>query len=211
MVREMYAAGVKQWIRKEPMKRSILQFLIIVCLSCNALSYAGEAPSGNAFLPDLPLTVPSDEDYRNYLGLSGPVGSRFSPADIKADILLIELFSMYCPYCQEEAPHVNELYQRMEEVAAKGIVVKIIGLGTANTQFEVEHFRDTYNVPFPLFSDLDSAMFKALAGKGTPTFVGGLLHGPEGKPIIVLRKAGAFYNAEHFLKELLEKSGYHSQ
>lgn len=54
-------------------------------------------------------------------------------------------------------------------------------------------------------------MLKALAGKGTPSFVGCLLHGQEGKPIVVLRKAGAFYNAEHFLKELLEKCGYHNQ
>lgn len=193
------------------MKRIALQLLLIVCLAWNSQLYAGELAVDNELLPDLQLPIPEDADSRKYLGLVGPAGSSFSLADIKADILLIELFSMYCPYCQEEAPNVNELYQRMEEVSATGIVVKMIGLGVTNTQFEVEHFRDTYSVPFPLFPDMDRLMFKALDGKGTPSFVGCHLYGHGGKPVVVLRHAGPFYNAEHLLKELLEKSGYHSQ
>ena len=193
------------------MEKITLQILLIICLSWTSPAGAGELATGNEFLPKLQLTVPQDADYRKYLGLTGPAGSSFSPVDIKADILLIELFSMYCPYCQQEAANVNELYQKMEEVSAKGIVVKIIGLGAANTQFEVEHFRDTYNVPFPLFSDQEKVMFKALGGTGTPSFVGCRLHGQEGRPVVVLRKSGAFYSVEHFLKELLDKSGDHSQ
>ncbi len=194
------------------MKTTALQLILTLCLFwSSSIISAGELATDKEFLPDLLLPIPQDEEYRNYLGLTGAGGSSFSLADIKADVLLIELFSMYCPYCQKEAANVNELYQRMEEVSTQGMVVKIIGLGVANSQFEVEHFRDTYRVPFPLFPDLDKSMFKALSGAGTPSFVGCRLNGQKEKPVVVVRKAGGFYNAEHFLKELLEKSGYQRQ
>ena len=150
------------------------------------------------------MTVPENDFYKKYLGLTGKAGESFTLANVQADILLIELFSMYCPHCQKEAPLVNELYEKMAEVSKRGPVVKIIGLGASNSQFEVEHFRDIYNVPFPLFPDKDLAMYKALGGDGTPTFVGCRLI-DTGKAKIVLRKSGGFYSSDDFLKKLINQ------
>lgn len=188
------------------MKRTVLHVFIFLCLVAGVAVPGGEAGAEPEFLPDLMLTIPDDLDHRRYLGLTGKAGTSFSVTDIQADILLIELFSMYCPYCQKEAPAVNELYAKMEEMSRNGPVVKIIGLGASNSQFEVDHFRDTYDIEFPLFPDRDKSMFRALSGRGTPTFIGCRMNGGD-QPTIVLRKDGGFFSSSEFLQELVEKGG----
>ncbi len=187
------------------MKNCIISLVLMFCLLWIVPVFSRAAETINEELPNLELTVPDDVFYRNYLGLAGKAGTSFTLKDIKADILVIELFNMYCPYCQEEAPRVNELYEKMEEISTKGPIVKIIGLGASNTQFEVEHFRDMYKIQFPLFPDPDMTMYRALGGAGTPYFIGSRLHGGD-KMTIVLRNSGGFYSSDDFLKELIEKA-----
>ena len=158
-------------------------------------------------LPSLSLAVPASKEQRVYLGLTGAPGENFGPDDIKADILLIELFSMYCPYCQAEAPNVNALFQLMEEKDKSGVILKIIGLGASNTAFEVDQFREAFDIKFPLFPDKSLEMYKKLGGEGTPGFLGIRLKKGE-KPLIVLRQSGGFDSAEEFLSLLLQRAGY---
>lgn len=182
--------------------------MLTLCLFLPISSFGAEANTEKTKpepLPQLQLIVPDNEFYQSYLGLRGKPGEPFTLEDIDADILLIELFSMYCPYCQKEAPLINELYEKMEELSDTGVIVKIIGFGASNSQFEVEHFRDTYNVPFPLFPDKNMAMYNALKGKGTPGFIGARLRGIS-EPTIVLRNAGGFYSSDDFLKDLVERA-----
>jgi thiol-disulfide isomerase/thioredoxin len=155
-------------------------------------------------LPEFVLPVPGEEDHRTYLGLDSSSGT-FTVADIDADIVLIELFSMYCPYCQEEAPLINELYELMNGLPESGPRVKLIGIGASNSEFEVNHFRTTYNVEFPMFPDQDMAIYKALSGAGTPGFIGVRLSEGE-TPLIVLRQSGGFHSKEDFLGQLIEFS-----
>jgi thiol-disulfide isomerase/thioredoxin len=188
------------------MKKTVI-YLVLLLGMVSAVPVFSEEPAATAeILPNLILTVPENDFYKEYLGLTGKTGESFAVTDIQADILLIELFSMYCPFCQKEAPIVNELYEKMVEVSQKGPIVKIIGLGASNSQFEVDHFKETYNVPFPLFPDQDMSMYKALAGEGTPGFIGCRIES-DGKATIVLRNSGGFYNADDFLKELIESGG----
>lgn len=187
------------------MKKIVTHLILIFFLVWPCVGTTADSAAKIEKLPDLVLPVPENEFYKKYLGLTGKAGETFSVADVRADIIVIELFSMYCPFCQKEAPLVNELYEKMEEVSKNGPVVKIIGLGASNSQFEVDHFRDTYNVPFPLFPDKDMAMYKALAGAGTPGFIGCRLNNGQ-NATIVLRNSGGFYSSDDFLKELIDKS-----
>lgn len=184
----------------------LLAALVIISSTLINSQAADSANPENSPLPEFTLRVPDNDVYREYLGLNGEVGSEFTLADIDADVLLIELFSMYCPFCQEEAPLVNELHQAMEEYSRPDLKVKIIGLGANNSEFEVDHFRSTYNVQFPLFADPDMTMYNALEGKGTPGFIGCSRTDDENF-VIVLRQSGGFYQANEFLNELLQKSG----
>lgn len=158
-------------------------------------------------MPVVDLKLPENQSHINYLGVDGAPGETFSISDIKTDILLIELFSMYCPYCQAEAPLVNELYElATAQEKEKGVRIKLIGLGASNSQFEVDYFRDTYDVPFPLFPDKDLSMYKKFGGEGTPGFIGCLFKEGE-QPVIIVRQSGGFDTAEEFLALLLQRAG----
>ncbi len=181
----------------------LLLFAIIFFPLSSASYAAGSGVSGEQeFLPTLELTIPENQEHRDYLGLKGNPGEIFTVQDIKSDILLIELFSMYCPFCQEEAPVINELYEMMQSLPADGPSVKIIGLGAGNSAFEVDHFRSTYDIEFPLFPDKDLSMYKALEGAGTPGFIG-VKKDNGNKFVIVLRQSGGFHDKESFLEQLL--------
>jgi len=81
------------------------------------------------------------------LGLSG--SGSFKIPQIKAKVVIIEIFSMYCPYCQKDAPGVNELYLLIENNADIKNKIKLIGIGAGNSSYEVEVFKKTYTVPSP--------------------------------------------------------------
>lgn len=153
-------------------------------------------------LPDVSMTAPESAEHRNYLGLP-PEAARFTLADMDAPAVLIQVFSMYCPICQREAPEVNRLFAALQE---KGLAdrIKLLGLGAGNSNLEVQVFRDRYAVPFPLISDPDYILHRAFLEVGTPYFVLAQPADPPGEGHIVrLSHLGAFDSVEQFLDDLL--------
>lgn len=187
-------------------QRNLLPLLIVTILCSIFFSFLDRVQAAEK-LPEITLTVPDDQKYRDYLGLNTVAGEDFSVADIPTDLLLIELFSMYCPYCQAEAPRVNELFSLAEQQKENGVTMKIIGLGASNTQFEVDYFKESFEVQFPLFPDKTMKHYKELGGEGTPGFI--LCRFKKGEePEIVMRQSGGFDDAEDFMKFLMQKAGY---
>jgi len=101
---------------------------------------------------------------------------------------------------------VNELYQAMEGRKDLKGKIKLIGIGAGNTVFEVNFFRKKYEVPFPLFSDEDYAIHKAIGEVRTPYFFGVKLKG-DGKAEVFYSKLGAFKDASEFLDMMVKSSG----
>src|SRR3972149_794720 len=153
--------------------KKILFYLTVVILLLSTLalsvSSANKPPEKGEVLPAINLPVPKNPEERNYLGLSG--SGSFKIPQIKAKVVIIEIFSMYCPYCQKDAPGVNELYRLIENNPDIKNKIKIIGIGAGNSSYEVEVFRKTYNVPFPLFPDKDFTIHKACGEVRTPYFM----------------------------------------
>jgi hypothetical protein len=175
----------------------------VVCLvPCSATAQQAAAK----MLPDFTLPVPSSSEYQAYLGVTGADTEEFNVHDIDADILLIEMFSMYCPYCHAAAPAVNELYTLMQQTSQSGPRMRMIGLGANNTRFEVDHYQHTFTVAFPLFADKDMTLYRLLEGAGTPGFVG-CRKNEDGKFEIIVQRSGEFDTPEGFLQELLERAG----
>ncbi len=181
--------------------------LLVVLIAFTLIAGGHEEGAAAETLPTITLTVPESREFREYLGLAGNPGEQFNLAEIDADILLIELFSMYCPYCQAEAPLVNEFHTLARQQEEGGVSLKMVGLGASNTQFEVEYFGEEYNIEFPLFPDKDLSLYKKLNGDGTPGFIGCLLRQGE-EPVIIMRQSGGFNSAEEFLTLLLQRGGY---
>jgi hypothetical protein len=54
---------------------------------------ASQPPAVGGRLPEIVLTVPQDPELRQYLGFSGK--ETFTIPEIKAEVVIIEIFSMY--------------------------------------------------------------------------------------------------------------------
>ncbi len=164
----------------------------------------GHPESGIEGIAEMRLPVPETAESRNYLGIDE--GETFAIGDIKTRILLIEVFSMYCPHCQREAPRVNNLYQRIAENPELKDRIKMIGIGVGNTAYEVDIFRKTYAIPFPLFPDRSMQTARRLGAERTPTFVG-FFYEDGGDVRQFIFQAGGFSDTDAFLKEVIGRSG----
>lgn len=161
-------------------------------------------PEEGGVLPMINLRVPQSHAARNYLGLSGE--GFFTIPQIKAKVVIVEIFSMYCPHCQWEAPKVNELYQAVEKDPYLKGHIKIIGIGAGNSSYEVGIFRENYQIPFPLFPDEDFIIHKAVGQVRTPYFIGVKINS-DGSHAVFYSKEGGFQEPHQFLKLILNLSG----
>lgn len=83
------------------MRRELEKLLIPLAVFTTWLAMAGyhpalavnKPPSQGGTLPPFELSVPEDADVRAYLGLSG--GDHFSIPQIKARVVILEIFNMY--------------------------------------------------------------------------------------------------------------------
>jgi peroxiredoxin len=185
------------------MRNCLFVLMVSALLLVSPSVYAEPVGVGDP-LPALSLRSPEVEAQRNYLGLKkdGP----FSLADISAELVIVEIFSMYCPHCQREAPKVNDLYRLLLDTPGLRDRVKLIGIGVGNSPMEVDFFKDTYEVRFPLFPDGDFAIHKALGEPRTPYFMGIRL-GPDRKAQLVYAKLGEFEDPARFVAEIMGKAG----
>jgi peroxiredoxin len=101
---------------------------------------------------------------------------------------------------------VDELYDTIQKDQSLKTKIKVIGIGAGNNQAEVDIFRQTYKVPFPLFADDDFVAHKALGQVKTPYFIGVRIHN-DGSHEVFYSKLGAFKKADEFLKLMITLSG----
>jgi peroxiredoxin len=165
---------------------------------------ANKPPEKGEVLPAINLPIPKNPEERNYLGLSG--SGLFKIPQIKAKAVIVEIFSMYCPFCQKDAPGVNELYRLIENNPDIKNKIKLIGIGAGNSPYEVEVYQKTYNVPFPLFPDKDFTIHKACGEVRTPYFMVVKIN-EDGTHQIVHAQLGGYPGAEPFLELVLKASG----
>ena len=184
------------------MRKTNLYFLIMVLvLMFFPTMVHGETapPAAGETMPEVTLMGPADPGHLAYLGLSKT--GAFTLQELEAPVVIVEIFSMYCPYCQGEAPRVNELYSTIQGDPLLSGKVIIIGIGAGNTPFEVEVFQKKYGVLFPLFDDEDYAIHKIIGKVRTPYFiVSRSLKG--GAREVIYSQAGGLDDWEGFLKLL---------
>ena len=113
----MKAPFIYSYKKYSNMKPHMIRFLIVISLlAANPLAIAANRPLPvGQELPEIRLPIPSDISHKQYLGLTGE--GTFKLSEIKASVVIIEIFSMYCPHCQREAPTVNEFFEKIEHDA----------------------------------------------------------------------------------------------
>lgn len=181
--------------------KKIILFCVLTMITVAAAAanvWSAPALTKGGPLPDFTLSAPKNSAERSYLGVgSGP----FRVANIKAELVVVEIFSMYCPYCQKEAPNVNAVYNKIENDPALKGRIKFLGIGAGNSQTEVDIFRERYKIPFALVPDKDFQAHELLGQPRTPFFVILKLK-PGSRERVVATHLGAYESPEKFLDDL---------
>lgn len=158
-------------------------------------SQDSKALTADKSLSKIILNLNNDPSTQKYLGLQQ--NKPFPISHIQAEMILIEVFSLYCPICQKQAPVSNKIYRYIQQNPELSKNIKMIGIGAGNNQKEVSVFRETFRVPFPLFSDPDFAIHKTLGEPRTPATI---LATKTGK--ILSFHSGVIEDVEGFIEEL---------
>jgi thiol-disulfide isomerase/thioredoxin len=179
--------------------------IIVISLALfHCLAFGGNFPPAKGdVLPEIKIPVPENATDRSYLGLES--SGFFKIPHIKAKVVIVEIFSMYCPHCQREAPEINRLYSIIEGNPDLKDKIKLIGIGAGNSSFEVGVFKKKYNVPFPLIPDEDFSIHKRIGEVRTPYFLGVKIN-DDGTHRVFYSELGGFKGAEPFLDLMLQLS-----
>ncbi|HOS98073.1 MAG TPA: redoxin domain-containing protein [Deltaproteobacteria bacterium] len=186
------------------MNRLVLGIIPLMLIVPLILWASGENQQYYKVIGQLRLAVPTDAGDQSYLGIRQKSG-QFGLVDVDAEIIIVEIFSMYCPHCQRHAPEANKLYQEIMADRSLAKKVKVLGIGVGNSPFEVKFFRKKYSVPFPLFDDANSAVLNSLTGIQTPTYFGLKNDGRTLTPFFM--QQGPYDDAKVFLQTVLRKAG----
>ena len=182
---------------------SILGVLAVSVSLLRPVMAVNKPPVRGGTLPQIRLPIPKDTGEKSYLGISGE--GYFNIPQIETTIVIIEIFSLYCPVCQTSAPEVNALYQMIEQVPDLKERIKMIGIGAGNSVLEVNTFKEKNKVPFPLFPDQDFKIHKDLGEVRTPYFI--VVKIKKDRTLeVVYSEEGAFGEAEVFLQQILKAS-----
>ena len=192
----------------EVMKKIILYFVVVLVVSfmVNFASASEKKVSTQkaSQLIEMALSVPKASNHQEYLGVSG--GGSFKIPDIKADVVIVEIFGVTCPHCLKAAPSLNKLYENIEDNPASKGRVKLIGIGAGNDIYEINYYRKKYKIKFPLFDDEDYAIHEQIGEPGTPYFICVRID-ESGANRVFYIQAGGFKRSADFLDKVLKESG----
>ena len=184
-----------------PEKCKAIVCCLVLCFMAAEASAEAVSRSAVRNLAHRPLAAPADARARDYLG---GVDGRFELAQVAAPVLIVEIFSMYCPYCQREAPTVNRLYDMIESEPDLAGSIKIVGVGAGNSDFEVDFFRESYRIIFPLLSDKSGDFVKDLGDFRTPLFI--VMRIDKGEASVLFTHTGGFGDPAAFLRRVIDKA-----
>ncbi len=183
---------------------SVTLIAVLLLMFVSPTFAADFPPVKGGRLPAIQLPIPKDPREKRYLGLSGD--GLFRVPQIKADVVIIEIFSMYCTQCQKIAAEIEEFFHLIENDVRLKDKIKLIGIGAGNSRYEVGVFKKTFRTPFPVFPDDDFAIHEALGNVRTPYFIAIKIN-KNGSHELIHSELDSFKGAETFLELILDASG----
>jgi hypothetical protein len=121
---------------------------------------------------------------------------------VKAELVLVEILSVYCQHCQTEAPFYNKLYKRLEGDSDLKGRVKLMGVAAGNGELAIGDFKKKYGIEFPIIPDSNFELHELTGGSRTP-FLIFVRKGPSAESGIVAKThLGSYKDLDHLLEEV---------
>jgi peroxiredoxin len=201
--------GIQEFFQRDIMGTKVLPCLVILIPLLFVQSYLAsqvqsqEKPLIKAgdYFPEIPLQTPSNPAERAYLGL--PAGKTFTLKDIKAELVLVEILSVYCASCQAQAPSYNKLYDLIERDAKSKGRIKMLGIAVGNGDLEIADFRQRYKIPFPIVPDPQFVIHAAIGGSRTPFSIFVRQDSSAGKGLVAGTRLGTDHEYERLFEHLV--------
>ena len=182
-------------MRKNPIANAIGLIIFIGFNLTSAPSFSAESMKPGSSIPEFNLKAPDSKAMKAYLGLKDE--KSFSPSQIKAKLIVIEFFDVFCPVCQKNAPMVNRLFKTIQEDKDLSNDVKLLGIALEGQPDELSAYRQKFKCEFPLFTDPEKEIQSKLKISYVPIIV---VVNKQGK--VLLNHIGLFENIDTVLVEI---------
>jgi peroxiredoxin len=107
-------------------------------------------------------------------------GEKITGQSLTGKVVVLNFFATWCPPCQEELPHLQELWQKY-----KNDNFYLLSIGREHSRAELDTFIQTKGITFPVAPDQDKSIYKKFATQYIPRTY---LIDPNG--VIVLQTVG---------------------
>ncbi|MGA1842552.1 MAG: TlpA family protein disulfide reductase [bacterium] len=179
------------------MKKTTKFFIIIIasiicCIVFSTGRIYGLIGPGDLF-PEMDFDITLNKTAQKYLKTKK--GREISLSDIKADIIMIEVLSVYCVSCMSQTSYDRELFLMIEDNENTAGKVKMIGIAAGNNMREVNKFVEEFNVPYPVFPDFKFSKYDQIGQVRTP-FKIFLLKRPDNKFQVMKTELGVNENVK---------------
>ena len=97
-------------------------------------------------------------------------GVEYRLHDFEGRVVLVEISAMWCPGCQELAPHTQELYETYgnDDFEILGVIFDN-SAGDDPTPANLDNWTNTFGLTHPVLGDVGEAIQDSHGGAGQPT------------------------------------------
>lgn len=178
---------------------------------------AGSAvwPTGVRF-PDIALGAPSpDAGWTGGPDVAMPEHAPEAPeelpahlSDLRGQVFIVNMYSWFCAPCQEEAPALRALHERITSVRNGELTgrVRLVGIAAGDDWNLVQAFRRRHGLTFPLFADPELALHGQLGGLPVP-FTWVLRREADGFRVLFTHAGALSGTPAEFLDRVLAAAG----
>jgi hypothetical protein len=131
------------------------------------IASAGPKPVGTGqYFPQYVFADTLSGDERAYLGISA--GKNLSIRNIRAAVIIVEMFNTYCTICPRDVPVMNGLSSLIEKDPKLRAKIKVISIAVGNTPAEITSYKKTHGARYPILSDPKFALHRLLGDPRVP-------------------------------------------
>jgi len=172
---------------KKGMQRNMIIVLGVIFI-LGLISVRGDAliKPGDIF-PGMSFDLSSNKKAQEYLGIKR--GKTIELSQINADLLIVEVMSVYCVSCMSQTAYDRDLFTMIEGNKRTAGKVKMIGIGAGNNLREVNKFVDEFEILYPVFPDFEFSRYNQIGQVRTP-FKIFLSKKPDGKFHVIETEQG---------------------